>query len=384
MKLAFFHHTLRLGSGIDTVITELASRLTKKHEVSVYCFSTDYLKANYNFEVEVIKSPFTATTNRMYTLAPFLLDKIGNTLQGLEKYDVVNTHIFPANYIARNLKRPLKLVTEWTVGPSDLWSTSLKQRLYIKYLVYRGNKAAVRKADLVISSSNFISKWVEDNYHVSPTLLNLDGINFQLLDRNKATPHKVFLSYPELERKKIILYVGRITDHKNIHVLIDAFALLKQKMRDVVLILVGDYKNYMNYYMRLLKLVKNKRVEEEVIFTGVVPWDELPSYYSACSIYATCTSWEGFLRPESFAFGKPIVCFDTGPNSETVTNEKSGLLVKKVDSTLFAESMQRLLNNDLERQKMGEEGYRWARQYLDFDTITEKFGALCQNSCNRK
>ena len=85
----------------------------------------------------------------------------------------------------------------------------------------------------------------------------------------------------------------------------------------------------MGYYLKLLELIKNEGIENEVIFTGVVPWEDLPSYYSACSIYATCTLWEGFLRPESFAFGKPVVCFDVGPNSETVIDEKNGLLIKR-------------------------------------------------------
>ena len=127
-----------MGSGIDTVITELASRLTKHYEVTVYCFYTDYIKDKYDFEIEVIRSSFASTTNRISVLAPFLLDKIGDTIPRLESYDIVNTHIFPANYISRNLKNPLKVVTEWTVGPPSLWSSSLKQRLYVKYLVYHG------------------------------------------------------------------------------------------------------------------------------------------------------------------------------------------------------------------------------------------------------
>lgn len=369
-----------MGSGIDTVITELASRLSKQYEVTVYCFYTDYVKDNYDFNIKVIRSTLTSSTNRIAVLAPFLLDKIGDTITSLEKYDIVNTHVFPANYISRNLKNPLKIVTEWTVGPAHLWSSSLKQRLYVKYLVYRGDKIAVQNADLVISSSRFIREWIENNYYVSPTLLYLDGINFDLLDRNKVTADRIFLSYPKLQGKKIVLFVGRITDHKNIHTLIQSFSILKQKMGNVVLLLVGDYHNYMDYYLKLLELIKNYGIENEVIFTGVVPWEDLPSFYSACSIYATCTLWEGFLRPESFAFGKPIVCFDVGPNSETVIHEKNGLLIKSTNPEVFAEAMHQLLINDSKRQKMGEEGYRWAKEKLDFDTITEKFRILCERS----
>ena len=234
MRFAFFNHSLRLGSGIDTVITELASRLAKHHSVTVFCFQTDYKNDEYEFEIQQIRSPLASSPNRISVLAPFLLDKFGDLISRLEKFDIINTHIFPANYIVRNMKGPLKVVTEWTVGDPLLWPSSIKQRLYIKYLLRRGNRIAVQKADLVVSSSKFISNWVHDNYHVTPTLLHLDGINFDLLDREKSTPDKVFLSYPHLEGKQIVLFVGRVTDHKNIHMLIESFVILRKRLGDVV------------------------------------------------------------------------------------------------------------------------------------------------------
>lgn len=312
------------------------------------------------------------------------MDKIGNTLETLEKYDIVNTHVFPANYISRNLKNPLKVVTEWTVGPPHLWSSSLKQRMYVKYLVYPGDRIAVRNADLVVSSSKFIQDWVKNNYHVSPTLLYLDGINFQLLNRYQAKVEKVLMLYPQLQGKQVILFVGRVTDHKNIHTLIQSFAMLKRKVSDIALVIVGDYNNYRAYYLRLLELAKGYKIQDDVIFTGVVPWEDLPAYYSICSVYATCTLWEGFLRPESFAFGKPIVCFDIGPNSETVINEKNGLLIRTQDPGEFADGIYQLLTDETRRQKMGEEGYRWAKENLDFETITDRFMVMCERILERQ
>lgn len=384
MKIAFFHHSLRLGSGIDTVITELASRLAKRHQVSVFCFDTDYRKDEYDFDIRVIHSRLSSSKNRISVLAPFLMDKVGDLISQLERYEIVNTHIFPANYLARNLRNPLKVVTEWSVGDATLWPSSIKQRLYIKYLVYRGNRTAVQKADLVISASKFIQNWVKDNYYVTANLLYIDGINFELLDRAKSTPDKVLQTYPDIEGKQIILFVGRVTDHKNIHTLIEAYSILRKKLHDIVMIIVGDYQNYMSYYMQLLDMVKQKGLEKQVIFTGVVPWADLPSYYSACSIYATCTLWEGFLRPESFAFCKPIVCFDTGPNSETVADNKNGYLVREIEAEPFANAMYKLLSNESECQRFGEYGYKWARENLDFNSISDKFISLCERESGRR
>ena len=305
-----------------------------------------------------------------------VLDKIGHLIPSLEQYDVVNTHNFPANFLARNIKRPFHIVTDWSVGDSKLWSSSLRQRLYVKWLVYKGNKAAARKADLLLASSQFIRRWIIMHYSIEPTVIQLDGINFNLLDKDRVKPDALIHRYPKAEKKKIILFVGRITDHKNIHLLLEAFDIVTRRLPDIVLFLVGDYHNYTDYYLRLLDLVKNKRLQDKVIFTGVVPWEDLPLFYSACSIFATCTRWEGFLRAESFAFEKPIVCFDIGPNAETVTDGETGLLVPDLNIEKFADAMYRLLNEEDLASKMGKRGYEWAKHTLDFDCIAQNFRKL--------
>jgi glycosyltransferase involved in cell wall biosynthesis len=380
MKIAFFNHTLRLGSGIDNVITELASRLSRRDDVTVYCFKNEYSRAQYDFQITEIKSVFSSTKERMSVIAPFLLDKVGKLTRSLEENDVVNTHNFPANFLARNLRKPLKVVTDWSVGDPNLWPSSLKQRLYVKYLVYPGNKVAARKADVLLVSSEFIRRWMNEHYSINPTILQLNGINFELLDKNRVKPDPVFNHFPSLERKKIVLYVGRITDHKNIHTLIEAFDILVKRLSDVMLVLVGDYYNYKEYHLRLLTLIQQKKLQDKIIFTGVVPREELPCYYSACSIYATCTLWEGFLRAEYFAFEKPIVCFDTGPNAETVVDGENGYLVEPLNIKAFSDKMHQILDDEILAKKMGKQGYLWAKKYLDFDIITDNFRSVCERA----
>ena len=206
----------------------------------------------------------------------------------------------------------------------------------------------------------------------------LDGINFNVFDRYHVTADRVFDLLPRIEKKKIILFVGRITESKNIHILIEAFYIVKQKLPNIILLLVGDYEHYTNYYTKLLELVKAKNLQDDVIFTGIVSWQDLPSYFAACKLYATCSLWEGFLRAESFAFGKPIICFDTGANSETVRDNETGFLIKGLDTNKFADRMHDLLVNENLAQNMGEKGYQWSKNNLDFDSISEKFKHFCQ------
>lgn len=383
MDIAFFHHTLRIGSGIDTVIFELANRLAKQNDVTVFCFKTNYAKEECNFQIHEIRSSLADTPSKMMAVAPFIFDKFGPLKSNIKKFDVVNTHHYPANYIVRNFEGPLNVVTEWS-GVTTTMFSSLKEKLYIKWTRH-ANKVAAEKADTVLAPCEFVRTWIRDNYALDAVTMFLDGVNFQIFDRSHVRSDRFFKLYPQFERKKIVLFVGRITESKNIHSLIEAFGLLRKRIPDVVLILAGDYQNYLSYYNRLKDIVRSKGLEDSVIFTGIVSWEDLPSFFSACTIYATCSLWEGFLRAESYAFGKPIVCFNAGANSETVRNGKTGFVVENSnDVAEFAEKMYQLLVNDNLAKQMGENGYQWAKENLDFDTIADKFYLFCRERLDNR
>jgi glycosyltransferase involved in cell wall biosynthesis len=376
VKIAFFHHTLRLGSGIDTVIYELANRLAVHDEVTIFCFRTNYDKKDCNFQLREIRSVFANTPTKMMVLAPVIYDKIGSLREDLKKFDVINTHHYPANYIVRNLHGPLNIVTEWSEGNPSMFSSS-KERLYIK-LIHHTNRIAAQKADVVLAPCEFVKRWIQQNYFVDAITMFLDGINFNVFDRFHVTADRVFELYPGIEKKKIILFVGRITESKNIHSLIEAFYVVKQSLPDIILLLVGDYEHYSNYYTRLLEQVRARNLQNDVIFTGIVSWQDLPSYFAACKVYATCSLWEGFLRAEAFAFGKPIICFDAGANSETVCDDETGFLVKGVDPNKFAVRLHDLLVDEDFAQEIGQKGYLWSKENLDFDSISNRFRQFCQ------
>jgi 1,2-diacylglycerol 3-alpha-glucosyltransferase len=90
-----------------------------------------------------------------------------------------------------------------------------------------------------------------------------------------------------------------------------------------------------------------------VIFTGLVSDEELPYYYAACDVYATCTLWEGFDLPvaEAQACGKPVVAFDIGPHKEVI--DSRGCLVKLGDMKEFGKAVAAILDR-VEGRKDGQ------------------------------
>ena len=133
-----------------------------------------------------------------------------------------------------------------------------------------------------------------------------------------------------------MLYIGRIAPHKNIHTLLESFKIVKEKIPDAVLLIVGK-PTFSSYFNKLKKLTR-----EDVIFTGFVDDKYLPEYYAACNLYVTASLWEGFDLPaaEAQACGKKIVAFDIGSHKEIVRN---GILVEKGNIRKFAEAAIKIL-----------------------------------------
>ena len=119
-------------------------------------------------------------------------------------------------------------------------------------------------------------------------------------------------------------FVGRIHPTKNIHELFKVFKMIKDRIPDAKLIIVGK-PVIEEYYKRVKSMA-----DDSVIFTGYVSDEELPYYYAACDVYVTCSLSEGFNLPlvEAQKYEKPVVTYDIGPHREVVTR---GALVKMGD-----------------------------------------------------
>jgi 1,2-diacylglycerol 3-alpha-glucosyltransferase len=142
-----------------------------------------------------------------------------------------------------------------------------------------------------------------------------------------------------LGKSPIILFVGRVSPHKGVHILIESFKLAKKKIGNLKLIIVGKL-TFSGYYKRLMKIAED--FSNDIIFTGVVSDSDLPEYYSACNVYASASLWEGYNLPlaEAQACGKPVIAFNLCSHPEVV---KNGILVKPRELREFADAIVRLL-----------------------------------------
>jgi 1,2-diacylglycerol 3-alpha-glucosyltransferase len=146
-----------------------------------------------------------------------------------------------------------------------------------------------------------------------------------------------------LDGKEVVLHVGRIAYEKDLPVLVDAFARLKSWRPEAKLLLVGRGP----YEEGLRAFVRKRGLEDDVVFAGFVPDDELPSYYAASDIFAITSRFEtqGLVVLEAMACGKPVAGANFRAIPEFVKDGKSGFLFPPKDAKSAAAAMDLCLDD---------------------------------------
>lgn len=374
-NIALLHHTFIAGSGIDGVLYELGKRLAERgHMVRVITQRSDGSYLDINTSVMSV-IPVIAKSKVSAVVLPLETPMLRFVLS---QYDVVHTQLYPSSVIPIF---PWKLhvkhvATSW--GVQDV-GNSVTERLYTK-LLRRAENYVVRKADIVLAGCESTRRELRKIRPDVKTLYQY-GIDFDFLCEQNARPGDLAEKYPVINGKRVLLFIGRNSPHKRIDLLIKMMNLVQDKK--VMLVIVGR-QDFRQHQMYLEELVRRYGLKDRVLFTGVAPRSEIPSWYARCEMFVNASVWEGFLIPEAFALRKPIVAYAVDAHEEVLGNDR-GLLVKDATPLGFALAVKSLLDNPSRTERLGENGYRWARENLDYDKITDNWekivfgGQECQD-----
>lgn len=193
-------------------------------------------------------------------------------------------------------------------------------------------------ADYILSISIFSRDKLKERFKLDSYVIYIKT------DQNRFNAHlngNIIRERLKIGNDPMVLFVGRIIPYKGIHLLIECWKKSLNEIPNLKLVIVGDMPDK-NYFKKLENMIFN--LDGSVIFTGAVKDEELPYYYSACNIYASCSLWEGFNIPliEAQASGKTVIAFDIGPHSEIV---KRGFLIKEGDLDEFSNAIIASLKN---------------------------------------
>jgi glycosyltransferase involved in cell wall biosynthesis len=152
-----------------------------------------------------------------------------------------------------------------------------------------------------------------------------------------------------------LLYVGSEEPRKNLKVLLEAVAVLRKEIPEIVLLKVGS-PGMGGDRKATKRLIKSLQIEDRIYFTGDVSEEMLAKYYNAADIFVFPSLYEGFGLPiiEAMACGCPVVASNTTSIPEILGD--AGILIYPLNSENMAESILELLNNTEKRNQYIKNG----------------------------
>lgn len=264
----------------------------------------------------------------------------------------------------------------------------------------------LEKADVILGCSDYITHGIQRRFP-------------QLEDRCSSVYNGVevetFTEGPRLDEENHdtplrLLYVGRVSPEKGVHVLLDAFGSIAEEYPHVQLDVIGPAKllayslnialssdskvarlrrfygrtlieRFENQvigrrgsYPRRLRAGLSTQAASRVRFHGCIPHVQLADYYRNADIFVFPSVWdEPFGMPivEAMACGIPVVATRGGGIAEIVEDGRTGLLVERDDAEALRDAVLYLLRDERARGAMGEAARRRVLEHFSWERIVD-------------
>jgi len=230
----------------------------------------------------------------------------------------------------------------------SVWGSDIFQFPNHSFLHRASVKYSLNRADRILSTSKIMKEEILQ-YTNKDVIVTPFGIDTEVFYPHKT---KTIFSNDEL----VIGSVKTLETNYGIEYLINAFHIIKQnnpeKKFKLLIVGKGSQKPYLEELSNKLGL------QNEIVFTGFVKYDEIQVYQNMIDIAVIPSINESFgvSALEASACGKPVVASNVGGLKEVVDNGETGFLVEKQNSEAIAEALQILINNNALRNLLGENG----------------------------
>lgn len=233
--------------------------------------------------------------------------------------------------------------------------------------------------------SRFIFKNVAGLYisltrRMSNELVELGIPRSKIFCLPNAVDAKLF--HPQGEKEDdLLLFVGRISIQKGLHVLLESLRYLKRSCRLVIIGPAGLDK----YSQDMLKLVEkeNQKGKHKIEYLGAL--ENIIKWYQKASICVLPSFWEAFsvVMLEALSCETPVIATNVGGIPEVIRNHEHGILVPPNNPPKLAEAIQFLLDNKDARTRMGKEGRKLTMKNFSLEASAKILSGIYQEVISR-
>ncbi|MEV7398488.1 glycosyltransferase family 4 protein [Aeromicrobium sp. NPDC092404] len=181
-----------------------------------------------------------------------------------------------------------------------------------------------------------------------------------------------------LEGKLVIGYIGSLNWYEGHDLLFEAVRRLRPRHPDMRVLIVGGGQEYEH----LLALRSELGLDDVIVMTGRIPFEQVEAHYSLIDIApitrssSPVTESTSPLKPfEAMAMGKTVISSDVAVMKE-VFNGDNGLLYTKDDADSLESVLEQVLLDESLRARLGEGGRSWVIAERDWSTLAARVTRL--------
>jgi glycosyltransferase involved in cell wall biosynthesis len=302
--------------------------------------------------------------------AMFKLTKLFKTI----KADVVNTHLFddsfPGLLAARLAGVKKRVITKndttfhWNYAPKWVWADKLNNY----------------NATNIVAISNESKQFILDKEKADPAKVTLihHGIPIAVLSKQNEMYKNELIEKYKLDNCIVIGTISRYIEWKGYRYIIEAAASIVKKYSNAKFIFAGDGPQYEEMNM----LIANYGLQNNIIITGWVSRDYIPSLYGVMDIYIHAASKEpfGFVIAEAMANGVPLITTKTGAAADALEHKKNCYFVAEKSSDDIVMGFEWMLEDAERRKSITVESNQRVYEMYDVKDMLKKYLDVYSNN----
>jgi glycosyltransferase involved in cell wall biosynthesis len=380
MKILFilpaYYPSVRYGGPIQSM--HLLAKTLYKKDIEVYVITTNvYMDKGKNVELfkwvnidDVKVMYFPSYFYENFSFSPQYLFFL---LKHIKDYDLayispIWTFTVLAGSIACKLNKipyifaPHGSLYEETIKIKSYWIKKIYYFLFAKWCIENANLIHYTTEDEKEKVTRYLG--IKNKSLIIPNGIDLD--NYKDLDKIKD-----FKNYfPELEEKKYILFMGRISKKKGLNLLISAFKMILKDFPDFYLVIAGPDNE--GYKKEVEKIIKKNDIEEKVIFTGMLEGEKILSAYKSAELFVLPSYSENFgmVVPEAMMCETPVIISNRVGIYKEVLEYNAGI-VTNLSVGDISSGMLKVLEYPSLKSKIISNAGRLVKEKYDIDKVTD-------------
>lgn len=353
------------GGAVQIYIDGVLPYLAKHHSITVFSISHPSLPMEETRNgIRYVRLP--ASSGAEYVSA--IKSKL------TKDFDLIHVFNRPASVL--ELSRGL---------PGVRFSLSLHNEMFTaEKLPAPKAEECISRVEFISTVSSFIANGVRRLYPGASGKLNVvysgaDAGSYKpnWSQEGQANKNRLKGKY-KLQNYRVVLFIGRLSEKKGVHILLNAMKKVMSLNRDVALVIIGSKwfgSNKSDDYTESLRTL-SAGLSGPIVFTGFLPPSEVISHYNLGDVFVCPSQWNEPLARvhyEAMAAGLPIITTNRGGNAEVVSGKGNGIVIDDFSNPdVLADNISNLLNNPARAVEMGKAGrklveatYNWERVAAD-------------------